>query len=480
MRVLEVLQEQEKPLRLINPDELDITNPEEKKLKINNPELKKVSAQGYNDDFIKTAKRFGMSDDDIKKLQKKSTATSADGKQKKWTDAFSTASWYLIFYISKYQDFKKMGVASRIKSDLDDNYDRLVRRTTFKTPMAAWIMNASTMAKVFTTSQKPEGIIKELKGRVQNTFGITIGPSWVPSKNDNPNPKHRTDYELFLQAYGAKALAPGIRTIAEPIKAGNIKKDVEYVIVNPSNTDFTKIGAENNFKDTVFIATGPGEGEGTVRPTAQSSVSTTVQKDQTKPLTKSEANAIAQKLYNSLFKIDPNPFSWFNDDDDDETLGILRREIKDKDAWEKVQDAWKEIYPKERPLDKEILSDFSNTNDKKFNVWLASLDPNLAFNQKDLATYSDKEDDQNLPPKELIGTINKFNEKFLQKEPKYRKFVDKKQGLKIWKAWQKLLLKKLKTESQKSTPPRITVKEFKSIWFENIKQFKSQADNLIK
>jgi hypothetical protein len=205
-----------------------------------------------------------------------------------------------------------------------------------------------------------------------------------------------------------------------------------------------------------------------------------VQKDQTKPLTKSEANAIAQKLYNSLFKIDPNPFSWFNDDDDDETLGILRREIKDKDAWEKVQDAWKEIYPKERPLDKEILSDFSNTNDKKFNVWLASLDPNLAFNQKDLATYSDKEDDQNLPPKELIGTINKFNEKFLQKEPKYRKFVDKKQGLKIWKAWQKLLLKKLKTESQKSTPPRITVKEFKSIWFENIKQFKSQADNLIK
>ena len=33
MRVLEVLQEEEKPLRLINPDELDITNPEKEKEK---------------------------------------------------------------------------------------------------------------------------------------------------------------------------------------------------------------------------------------------------------------------------------------------------------------------------------------------------------------------------------------------------------------------------------------------------------------
>ena len=53
MRVLEVLKEEDKPLRLINPDELDIVNPDEKQLKINNPEIKKASAQGYNDTFIK-------------------------------------------------------------------------------------------------------------------------------------------------------------------------------------------------------------------------------------------------------------------------------------------------------------------------------------------------------------------------------------------------------------------------------------------
>ena len=475
MRVLEVLKEEDKPLRLINPDELDIVNPDEKQLKINNPEIKKASAQGYNDTFIKKAKRFGMSDDDIKKLQKKATAKHADGTQKKWTDQFSTASWYLIFYVSNYQRFRKL-TESDIKYFLEDYHQSLVERTTFKTPMAAWIMTASTVANLFTTSQKPEGIIKELKGRVQNTFGITIGPRWVPSKRDQPNPNHRSDYEKFLQAYGAKALAPGIQTIAEPIKAGDIKKDEEYVIINPGDTDFTKIGAENNFKDTVFIATGPGEGTGTVRPTAQSSVSTTVQKDQTKPLTTSEANAIAQQLYNSINALS-NPFT---DSDDDKTLGILRREIKTADAWEKVEKAWEKVYPGEDPLGEEILRDFSGRNDKKFNNWLAGLDPSLAFDQKALSTYTNKEDNQILPPKAIKDAVNEFNDKFLQKEPKYEKFVNKKQGLKIWNAWQRILLKDLKRESQKSKPPGLSVKKFKQIWLRVNKQFKSQADNLIK
>jgi len=476
MRVLEVLKEEDKPLRLINPDELDIVNPDEKQLKINNPEIKKASAQGYNDNFIKTAKRFGMSDDDIKKLQKKSTAKHADGTQKKWTDGFSTASWYLIFYVANYNRFKDTK-ASRIKYFLDDYYETLVERTTFKTPMASWIMNASTIANLFTTSQKPEGIIKELKGRVQNTFGITIGPRWEPSKKDQPTPNHRLDYEKFLQAYGAKALAPGIQTIAPPVKAEDIEKGVEYVILNPGDTDFTKIGAENNFKDIVFIATGPGEGTGTVRPTAQSSVSTTVQKDQTKPLTTSEANAIAQKLFDSLNAI---KLRFWSDDDDDKTLQILRTEIKDAQAWKKLKLSWKKLYPKEKPLDKEILSDFSDRNDKKFNDWLASLDPSLAFDQQALSTYTNKEDNQNLPPKAIKDAVNEFNDKFLQKEPKYEKFVNKKQGLKIWNAWQRILLKKLKTESQKSKPPGMSVKKFKQIWLEVNKQFKSQADNLIK
>ena len=104
MRVLEVLQEEEKPLRLINPDELDITNPEKEKLK---KEIKKANINGYNSDFIKTAKRFGIDVSELEKVQKGATAKNTDGTQKKWTDAFSTGSWYLIFYISNYQDFKK-------------------------------------------------------------------------------------------------------------------------------------------------------------------------------------------------------------------------------------------------------------------------------------------------------------------------------------------------------------------------------------
>ena len=474
MRVLEVLQEEEKPLRLINPDELDITNPEKEKLK---KEIKKANINGYNSDFIKTAKRFGIDVSELEKVQKGATAKNTDGTQKKWTDAFSTGSWYLIFYISNYQDFKRIGKASQIKGIMDDHYQRLVGRTTFKTPMAAWIMNASTMAKLFTTSQRPEGIIKELKGRVQNTFGITIGPSWVPSKNDQPNPKHRTDYELFLQAYGAKALAPGIKTIAAPVNAKDIKAGVEYTIITPGDTDFTKIGAENSYNGIIFTATGPGEGTGTVRPTATDNTDNVVQTDQTQSLQPNEANAIAQKLYNSL---NATKYRFWSDDDDDITLGILRREIKNAKAWETVEKAWEKVYPEDRPLQDEILYDFSNRNDIKFNKWLASLSSDLAFDQKDLATYSDKEDNLQLPPIAVKDAANEYIKIFLKKEPKYQEFVNKKQGLKIWKAWQNILYKKLKTELEKSNPPRLTVKEFEQIWLTNIKKFKSQADNLIK
>ncbi len=52
MRVLEVLQEKQKPLRLINPDELDITNPEKEKEK--EKEIKKTSSID-----VATARRFG-------------------------------------------------------------------------------------------------------------------------------------------------------------------------------------------------------------------------------------------------------------------------------------------------------------------------------------------------------------------------------------------------------------------------------------
>ena len=140
--------------------------------------------------------------------------------------------------------------------------------------------------------------------------------------------------------------------------------------------------------------------------------------------------------------------------------------------WEKVEKAYAKLYPGADPLGEEILSDFSGRNDKKFNNWLASLDPSLAFDQQALSTYTNKEDNQNLPPKAIKDAVNEFNDKFLQKEPKYEKFVNKKQGLKIWNAWQRILLKKLKTESQKSKPPGMSVKKFRcTVWGSEIDPF---------
>ena len=73
MRVLEVLQEEEKPLRLINPDELDITNPEKEKEK--EKEIKKTSSID-----VATARRFGIDDAGIKKMQAKASG-------KKWQES---------------------------------------------------------------------------------------------------------------------------------------------------------------------------------------------------------------------------------------------------------------------------------------------------------------------------------------------------------------------------------------------------------
>lgn len=49
-----------------------------------------------------------------------------------------------------------------------------------------------------------------------------------------------------------------------PIGAGSIQPDQSYQIVNPGTTDFTTIGALDNSIGTVFIATAPGTGSGTV------------------------------------------------------------------------------------------------------------------------------------------------------------------------------------------------------------------------
>jgi hypothetical protein len=51
------------------------------------------------------------------------------------------------------------------------------------------------------------------------------------------------------------------------ITVDNIVATEEYFITEVGSTDFTEIGAPNNDVGTVFTATGPGTGTGTVRKT---------------------------------------------------------------------------------------------------------------------------------------------------------------------------------------------------------------------
>jgi len=62
-------------------------------------------------------------------------------------------------------------------------------------------------------------------------------------------------------------VAPEYTGDGSEITVDNIVATEEYFITEVGNTDFTEIGASNNNVGTVFTATGPGTGTGTVRKT---------------------------------------------------------------------------------------------------------------------------------------------------------------------------------------------------------------------
>lgn len=66
-----------------------------------------------------------------------------------------------------------------------------------------------------------------------------------------------------------KFLNPGalVKFSGGSVDAGSFVIGTEYKIVTPGDTDFTSIGAQNNYAGTVFTAAGIGSGSGKVKPT---------------------------------------------------------------------------------------------------------------------------------------------------------------------------------------------------------------------
>ena len=463
MRVLEVLQEQEKPLRLINPDELDITNPDkEKKLKINNPEVKKASLID-----IDTARRFGIDDAGIKQMQAKASA-------KKWHDRLSRASWYLIFYAANVNRFKNLSPGA-IKEKCDSWYKTLVQDPGPMEPISNWIMNASNLANLFVVNQNAEDILKELIGRISNTIGVTIGPSY--KGGGTPKEKYYKAFEKYLQVMdpNTKPLKSRIRTTDTAIKVENLIDGKKYKIVSLGDTNWEDAGVEEGkpvLVDTEFTASGNGTGTGTARPIKDKSTNGTPDLTD-EPLTTQEAMNVAEKLEKVLVGFSLPDF--FDSSDDDEIISICRTQIKNKVSWEMVVKKYAEMY-KGKDLKKEIFSDLKTSNDEVFNNWLAGIDPSLAADQTAISTYSKEANDKKLTPAEIRAFGIDFENKFLQKEPKYADFVNTTTGRKIWDGNKKAFYDQIKEEMKKESPPRLSVGRFKEIFSKWITSFKSTAD----
>ncbi len=69
-----------------------------------------------------------------------------------------------------------------------------------------------------------------------------------------------------------------------------------------------------------------------------------------------------------------------------------------------------------------------------------------------------------------------FENKFLQKEPKYADFVNTTTGRKIWDGNKKAFYDQIKEEMMEESPPRLSMGRFKEIFVKWIKAFKDTAD----
>ena len=416
-------------------------------------------------DIERAAKRFGVNPDNIQQIGKNKTET------KNWqTRLLSDHSWYLIMYMSNISRFKGRD-ASDVKYKLDTWYKLLVTTAQPDEPISFFIRDASSVASIYVTNQNAEDIAKELIGRMQNALGITIGPSWRAGKA-TVKEKYRKPYKDFLDVIGESALATrAIVTQAAAVSAGSLEKGKEYIIVSLGNTDFTAIGAKRNLEDEQFIATGKGSGTGTAREADKTVTTTTSSKE---PFDKKQANFLAGQI-KDLLGVSPIEFG----DSDDKALSLMQNEIVTAEQWKQVVAAYKDVTEGD-DLVKDVLRDFNKDREAKFNKFLAGLSPDLAIDPKDIATYNQEEDYTSISPKRAKALIIDFSNKFINKEPKYAKFVETNTGRKIWNAFLQNFGDDIKEELKKSKqkPPKMTIGKFKEIWVRNIKTFTSTADNI--
>lgn len=416
-------------------------------------------------DIERAAKRFGVNPDNIQQIGKNKTET------KNWqTRLLSDHSWYLIMYMSNISRFKGRD-ASDVKYKLDTWYKLLVTTAQPDEPISFFIRDASSVASIYVTNQNAEDIAKELIGRMQNALGITIGPSWRAGKA-TVKEKYRKPYKDFLDVIGESALATrAIVTQAAAVSAGSLEKGKEYIIVSLGNTDFTAIGAKRNLEDEQFIATGKGSGTGTAREADKTVTTTTSGKE---PFDQKKANDVAYRI-SQIFGYFDNEFG----SSDDEALGYMKDMIRTAEQWEAVTKAYPAIARGQDLMDK-CLAEFNKERLAKFNKFLAGLSPDLAIDPKDIATYNQEEDYTSISPKRAKALIIDFSNKFINKEPKYAKFVETNTGRKIWNAFLKNFGDDIKEELKKSKqkPPKMTIGKFKEIWVRNIKTFTSTADNI--
>jgi len=182
MKVLEILNEEApkdldgKPLNIDNDEE-------EKALNIDNDEEEKAL----------------NIDNDKKKELKKPVQVPLNGNWQ--TKAFSQDAWYLIFHTANMNDWARRDKFSSYKADLKYWYKRVVGVADNPpgSPTTIWVGKADRLPHLSLQTMQVEDIIAELIGRIQNTVGVTLGPSWVFNPED---PNVKPNYKEFWKRHG--------------------------------------------------------------------------------------------------------------------------------------------------------------------------------------------------------------------------------------------------------------------------------------
>lgn len=116
--------------------------------------------------------------------------------------------------------------------------------------------------------------ISALAGNTIGTFNVAVGNT-AALLNKGSNNTVIGGAALGLSLFGDDNVAVGkgaLFNVGKLVNAGSFSVGANYTIVAAGNTDFTLIGAANNFVGTAFTATGAGAGTGTARGNATNNI----------------------------------------------------------------------------------------------------------------------------------------------------------------------------------------------------------------